>query len=223
MHVGTVLVLLLISAALTSPTAARLLTEACSALTSTSLQFKDTKLDAVGVSAHGDGCCEACQKLPGCQMWWAKGGTCELYSLDKGPITWNILYQTKAGILTTGPSALVEQSSDCGDSTVWLFKGIAFDGVIKGSSADPFVLEAGANFKNGFPTKTWQECCKGALNAPGTSVMERHYQYRGRQYWTWNEAEGKCYVKVRPFQIGAEVLTMRRAADAVSGMFGSEP
>lgn len=141
----------------------------------------------------------------------------------QGLVTWSIMYQTKAGILNTGPSTLVEQSSDCGDSTVWLFKGIAFDGVIKASSADPYVLEAGSNFKNGFPAKTWQECCKGALNAPGTSIMERHYQYRGRQYWTWNEAEGKCYVKVRPFQVGAEVLTMRRAAGVVSGMFGSEP
>lgn len=121
--------------------------------------------------------------------------------------------------MSSGPSALVERSDDC--DGVWLFKGIAFDGVVKASSADPYVLEGG--FKNGFPAKTWQECCKGAQNAPGTSLMERHYQYRGRQYWTWNQGEGKCEVKVHPFQVGATVLTMRRAPGVISGMFGSEP
>lgn len=48
-------------------------------------------------------------------------------------------------------------------------------------------------------------------------------RYRARQYWTWNEAEGKCYVKVRPFQAGATVLTMRKASGVISGMFGNEP
>jgi hypothetical protein len=151
-----------------------------------------------------------------------------MFNLDQGPVTWSINYQpnNKAGLMTSGPSALVERSSDCSDgSTVWLFKGIALDGIARASSTDPYVLEGGAaaGFKNGFAAKTWQECCKGAAAAPGTSLMERHYQYRGRQYWTWNEGEGKCYVKVRPFQAGATVLTMRRAPGVVSGMFGSEP
>jgi hypothetical protein len=84
--------------------------------------------------------------------------------------------------MASGPSALAERSSDCGDTDVWLFKGIAFDGIPRASSRDPYVLEGGAAawFRNGFPAKTWQECCKGAAAAPGTSLMERHYQYRGR-------------------------------------------
>lgn len=78
------ILLLLTTAALQSATAARLLqAEACSALTSTSLQFKGNKLGSASVSAYGDGCCEACAKMPACQMWWAKGGVCEMYSLDK--------------------------------------------------------------------------------------------------------------------------------------------
>jgi hypothetical protein len=124
--------------------------------------------------------------------------------------------------MTQGPSALVEQSNEC-DGNVWLFKGIAFDGVVKASASDPYGTAQEGGFRNGFPAKTWQECCKGALAAPGTTMMERHYQYRARQYWTWNEAEGKCYVKVRPFQVGATVLTLRRAGGVISGMFGNEP
>lgn len=192
-----------------------------------SLLFKGDRIGTAKVSAFGDGCCEACAVTKGCAMWWAsKDGSCEMFSLDKGPVTWSINYQqNRAGLMTSGPSALAERSSDCGDgSDVWLFKGIVFDGIPRASATDP-MLEGGAaaGFRNGFPAKTWQECCKGAAAAPGMSLMERHYQYRGRQYFTWSEAEGKCYVKVRPFQAGATVLTMRRAPGVVSGMFGNEP
>lgn len=141
-------------------------------------------------------------------------------------MTWSINYSgSKAGLMTSGPAALAERSSDCDGSNVWLFKGIDLDGVARASSTDPYVLEGGAaaGFRNGFAAKTWQECCKGAAAAPGTSLMERHYQYRGRQYWTWDEREGKCFVKVRPFQAGATVLTIRRAPGVISGMFGNEP
>lgn len=139
----------------------------------------------------------------------------------QAPVTWTIKYgNTQAGLVSTGPSALVEQSADC-DGGVWLFKGIAFDGVVKGAASDPYVVQG--DFKNGFAASSWQECCKGALRAPGTTVMERSYQYRGRQYWTWNKSDKKCYVKVRPFLAGATILTMRRAPGVVSGMFGNEP
>jgi len=131
------------------------------------------------------------------------------------------MYQTRAGLISSGPAALMAHSDEC-DGGVWLFKGIAFDGVVKGSvPADPYAVEG--DFKNGFDAASWQECCEGARKAPGTTVMERAYQYRGRQYWTWNKTEKKCYIKVRPFLAGAHVLTMRPDSGVISGMFGNEP
>lgn len=84
------------------------------------------------------------------------------------------MYQTNAGLMSKGPSALIQESTEC-DGNVWLFKGVAFDGVVKAASNDPYVLEQGS-FRNGFAAKSWQECCKGAAAAPGTTLMERHYQ-----------------------------------------------
>jgi hypothetical protein len=92
----------------------------------------------------------------------------------QGPVTWIIMYKTRAGLMNSGPSALVEQSSECGGG-VWLLKGVAIEGVVKGGATDPYVAEE-RGFKNGFPAKTWLECCQGALGAPGTTLMERHYQ-----------------------------------------------
>lgn len=58
----------------------------CNSLTSTSVQMKGQMLAAVTVSTR-EGCCAACEKQPGCQMWWlkdaSKGFACELYGLDK--------------------------------------------------------------------------------------------------------------------------------------------
>lgn len=61
-----------------------LLTEGttCDALTTGSLQFKGSKVGTVEVTSS-DGCCDACSKMPGCQMWFLKGTTCEMFGLDK--------------------------------------------------------------------------------------------------------------------------------------------
>lgn len=149
--------------------------------------------------------------------------TRSLLLFPQGSVTWKIMYKTgTAGIVSSGPSALVEASSDCDGSDVWLFKDVAFDGVVKAAAADPYAHQAQA-FRNGMKASSWQECCKKAQQAPETTVMERAYQYRARQYWTWNKADGTCTVKVRPWQVGATVLTMRRAEGVVGGMFGNEP
>jgi hypothetical protein len=87
-RVGAVL-LLLASAALfpcTTATARHLLevnaTPTCTALTTTSLQLNGGNIGSVVVTSS-DGCCDACAKTAGCQLWSLKDSSCEMFGLGK--------------------------------------------------------------------------------------------------------------------------------------------
>lgn len=87
MRVGSLIVFLLFFTAGLTPATARPLAEGpCTSLTATSLQFSGEKLASLTLTSR-DGCCEACMKTPGCQMWWFKDNTkdfaCEMYGLSK--------------------------------------------------------------------------------------------------------------------------------------------
>ena len=87
-RVGAVLLLLASAASFrcTTATARHLLevnaTPTCTALTTTSLQLNGGKVGSVVVSSS-DGCCDACAKTAGCQLWYMKDSSCEMFGLDK--------------------------------------------------------------------------------------------------------------------------------------------
>lgn len=133
----------------------------------------------------------------------------------QGSVTLSILYNARAGLMTS--SSFITPSSEC-DGDVWLFNNIDLIGGNKASPADPYSNES--PFSNGFQAVSWQDCCKAARTAPGTTIMERSYAYRARQFWSYSQ--GKCWVKVRPFLQGADVVKLQRTPGTISGMFGNE-
>lgn len=85
MQLGRVYLAVLVAELLLSlapPAAARILS-ATTCLTSTSLQFTGQKLGEATATTR-DGCCDACIKFAGCQMWTFRDRTtCDFFGVDK--------------------------------------------------------------------------------------------------------------------------------------------